>query len=227
MTQRTCTVDECNAAHEAKGLCKKHYTASRPRYPDRKIQLSCAGCGNSILKESWRQNRYTNLYCSRECANDHRFQSRRQHNKRVATYTPRPWPSTTAPLTIIKPSQRVFACGNCVICSKPFICLFGSKTCSEQCQDRHRDNLRREGKHRRRATKRNAYVANVQASQVFRRDNHTCQLCGDPLLMTAKVPHAQAPTIDHIIPLARGGTHEPSNVQAAHFLCNSLKGDRL
>jgi 5-methylcytosine-specific restriction endonuclease McrA len=35
-----------------------------------------------------------------------------------------------------------------------------------------------------------------------------------------------APTVDHIIPLARGGSHTWDNVQLAHHLCNSLKGDR-
>jgi 5-methylcytosine-specific restriction endonuclease McrA len=44
--------------------------------------------------------------------------------------------------------------------------------------------------------------------------------------MDSKVPDRLAPTIDHIVPLARGGTHEPSNVQSAHFICNALKGDR-
>jgi hypothetical protein len=31
--------------------------------------------------------------------------------------------------------------------------------------------------------------------------------------------------MDHVIPLAKGGTHEPANVRCAHFLCNALKGD--
>jgi 5-methylcytosine-specific restriction endonuclease McrA len=53
-----------------------------------------------------------------------------------------------------------------------------------------------------------------------------CRLCGDPMMMGQAVPHPKAPTIDHVIPLAKGGTHEPANVQAAHFLCNSIKGDR-
>jgi 5-methylcytosine-specific restriction endonuclease McrA len=32
---------------------------------------------------------------------------------------------------------------------------------------------------------------------------------------------------DHIVPLAQGGTHEPANVQCAHFLCNSIKSDSM
>jgi 5-methylcytosine-specific restriction endonuclease McrA len=40
------------------------------------------------------------------------------------------------------------------------------------------------------------------------------------------VPEPLAPTIDHIIALANGGTHEPTNVQCAHFICNATKGAR-
>lgn len=34
-------------------------------------------------------------------------------------------------------------------------------------------------------------------------------------------------TIDHVIPLSRGGEHLPANVQAACLRCNSAKHDRL
>jgi 5-methylcytosine-specific restriction endonuclease McrA len=79
---------------------------------------------------------------------------------------------------------------------------------------------------RRRASKRQAFVADVSPRKIYERDGWRCRLCGRKLKRNAVVPHSLAPTIDHIVPLARGGTHEPSNVQAAHFLCNSLKGDR-
>ena len=35
------------------------------------------------------------------------------------------------------------------------------------------------------------------------------------------------PTIDHVIPLAKGGMHSWDNVRLAHHNCNSIKGDRL
>ena len=35
------------------------------------------------------------------------------------------------------------------------------------------------------------------------------------------------PSIDHIIPVSRGGTHTWDNVQLAHRYCNSIKSNKL
>lgn len=72
-----------------------------------------------------------------------------------------------------------------------------------------------------------AFVAPVSPAAIYARDEFTCKLCGDPLAMAEVVPHPLAPTIDHVLALANGGTHEPANVQAAHFLCNVRKSDRI
>lgn len=63
-------------------------------------------------------------------------------------------------------------------------------------------------------------------AEVAQRDRHRCGLCGRKVNMKLVVPHAKAPTIDHIIPLAGGGDDTRANVQLAHFICNSIKGDR-
>jgi 5-methylcytosine-specific restriction endonuclease McrA len=36
-----------------------------------------------------------------------------------------------------------------------------------------------------------------------------------------------AATIDHIVPVSRGGSDDPSNLQTAHMVCNSAKGDAM
>ncbi|MFF4392380.1 HNH endonuclease [Streptomyces sp. NPDC001552] len=78
----------------------------------------------------------------------------------------------------------------------------------------------------RRARQRTAFVAPVSRVRIFERDDWICQLCHKALDPSALVPDPLAPTLDHITPLANGGTHEPANVQAAHFLCNSTKSNR-
>lgn len=48
----------------------------------------------------------------------------------------------------------------------------------------------------------------------------TCALCAKAISDVDK-------TIDHIIPLSRGGSNDISNMQIAHLLCNQRKGNRL
>jgi len=62
---------------------------------------------------------------------------------------------------------------------------------------------------------------------IAERDGWLCQLCGDPVEWDAAVPEPLAPTMDHIIPLSRGGAHHETNVQLAHFICNCRKADGL
>jgi len=44
--------------------------------------------------------------------------------------------------------------------------------------------------------------------------------------MKQVVPHAKAPTVDHVVPVSEGGDDTRANVQLAHFRCNSVKGPR-
>jgi len=61
---------------------------------------------------------------------------------------------------------------------------------------------------------------------VHTRDKWTCQLCHLPIDPSNAWPHSMSPSVDHIIPLSRGGAHALSNVQSAHLGCNSRKRDR-
>ena len=85
-----------------------------------------------------------------------------------------------------------------------------------------------QAKDRRRASKRAAYVEDVNRLKVFERDKWTCHLCHRRIwrYRDMKPPHPRSPTIDHVVPFDRDGTHEPANVALACFWCNSNKGNR-
>ncbi|MEU9218915.1 HNH endonuclease [Streptomyces sp. NPDC048376] len=80
--------------------------------------------------------------------------------------------------------------------------------------------------------RRRALVSQARTGEVFApldihtRDGWVCQLCHEPIDQTIAWPHPKSPSIDHIIPLSRGGAHALSNVQSAHLGCNSSKRDR-
>ena len=116
---------------------------------------------------------------------------------------------------------------DCAICEKPYVTRYTKTTCSDTCARIKYVDDRRESEHKRRARKTAAFVAPVNRQQVYKRDGYRCHICGGKAKMDAVVPHPKAPTLDHVIPLARGGTHEPLNCRLAHFMCNALKGDRL
>lgn len=102
--------------------------------------------------------------------------------------------------------------------------------CSTRCRraawKARQVNLAKLESDRRRALMQGAYVADVDRQEIFERDGWVCQLCHEPVDRSLVFPHKMAASLDHIVPLARGGKHEPSNTQLAHFICNSAKRDR-
>ncbi|MBD2676327.1 MULTISPECIES: HNH endonuclease [Nostoc] len=55
---------------------------------------------------------------------------------------------------------------------------------------------------------------------VWQRDKYQCRSCG-------KTASEINLTIDHIIPLARGGQNDMSNLQTLCLACNQQKTDRI
>lgn len=58
------------------------------------------------------------------------------------------------------------------------------------------------------------------------RDGFTCSLCGGLVDMAIKWPDLQSPSVDHVIPISRGGDDTLLNVALAHFGCNVRKSNR-
>jgi hypothetical protein len=65
----------------------------------------------------------------------------------------------------------------------------------------------------------------IDRRKVFRRDGYRCGLCGEQTDPDAPLNSPRAPTLDHIVPVSRGGPHLYSNVQCACFECNWRKAD--
>lgn len=69
---------------------------------------------------------------------------------------------------------------------------------------------------------------------LFKRDAGVCYLCGRRCNAEDYVMNGETfiagdwyPSIDHVIPLAKGGKHSWDNVRLAHRRCNSLKSDKI
>jgi hypothetical protein len=206
----TCTIcgthwmapPKAQASRFCSTLCYGFHQSGRwPSCPIPKRDLvaiaSCGECGEPFpLFVPWQ------TLCSDRCR-DRRKRRRDAQRRRVSR------PSLVA--------------GYCRACGAAFVDVWlaesSSITCSESC-------AKRVQRQRRRARQRDAYIENVSPAYVYRRDGWRCYLCGKRVKRDAQVPDPMAPTIDHVIPLSQGGTHELSNVRCAHFICNSIKGHR-
>ena len=60
------------------------------------------------------------------------------------------------------------------------------------------------------------------------RTQDICGICGLPVDKELKSPDPMSKTIDHIIPVSKGGhPSDLANLQLAHRCCNRQKGDKL
>ena len=88
------------------------------------------------------------------------------------------------------------------------------------------DTRARAGRMARRAAIKTTTVELVESLKVFERDGWTCQLCLDPVDKALLYPDPMSRSLDHVVPLAKGGAHTYANTQLAHLLCNQRKGAR-
>jgi 5-methylcytosine-specific restriction endonuclease McrA len=53
-----------------------------------------------------------------------------------------------------------------------------------------------------------------------------CGICGNLLDHSLPAFDPQAPVVDHIVPVVKGGSEDASNKQVAHRRCNAVKGSK-
>lgn len=86
--------------------------------------------------------------------------------------------------------------------------------------------LAKRGGARRRAVSRDITADKVERLIVFDRDRWTCQLCNMPVFRVFRWPAPWSASLDHVLPLSRGGEHTYQNTQLAHLRCNLRKSNK-
>ena len=77
----------------------------------------------------------------------------------------------------------------------------------------------RSGEHRRAFDKNKQRILKTQ---------EICGICGRPVDKALKYPHPLSASVDHIIPVSRGGhPSDIENLQLAHWTCNRHKSDKM
>ena len=117
----------------------------------------------------------------------------------------------------------------CPVGGETFVGRENRKYCSRRCKDvvcrGRRERRAREAEHDNR----------IKIKAIYERDSGTCYLCGCTCNFNdwkpGKIRKWSAgdtyPTIDHVIPISKGGTDTLDNVRLACWKCNMSKGAKL
>lgn len=205
--RKVCVIEGCSKFRVGRGWCEKHYTRWQ-RYGDPEYRLAgevvdgrriCPRCGEDCLLSEFYT--YSAVYC-RRCsrARQREYQSQ---NRRLA------------------PRKNL----TCFTCRKDFLGTKRNRTyCSRECLEKGRHERNYPNVLKRQLRFSVAKKEHFQRIDIFERDNWTCGICNEQIDRSRKRPDPLSPSIDHIIPLSRGGDHTRENVQAAHLGCNMSKG---
>ena len=125
--------------------------------------------------------------------------------------------------------------GICVICDSEFTgrvsdCRPMKLTCSGKCQLKYARKQKgyNSSSHFSRAKQNGSIREHVVNKKVFMRDKYICQCCGIKCSpKKTNVVAKDAPRLDHIIPLSKGGSHTYDNVQTLCYYCNAQKSNKI
>jgi len=124
-------------------------------------------------------------------------------------------------------------CQECGISYRaPRLSIGCSKYCSAICRERaylktrKGAAIRSRERFKYRTGKKNNTIDLIVPYVVYERDNWKCHLCGKRIGKKHKNPHPLSASIDHIIPISKGGEHSYKNVKASHLKCNASKCNR-
>ena len=184
--------------------------------------ITCEWCNEhkSVRRRYGRPQRWCSLECRR--AHEADVRSTRYALVHVGPSAPRSDLPRLHPARRYQPKMvnawaKVFVQGPCAWCGDVFCSGATSvgtapRYCSRACS--RRSGRRRQGRFQ---------VPDRVRQAIYERDGWKCQLCGKRVGKKYHPSHERAPTLDHIIPQSVGGSDDPSNLQLAHRICNSIK----
>lgn len=225
---KLCSVEGCSEFIFATIYCGKHYTRFR-KYGDPlggspsrnrdylNCKISCATCEQVFVGGTAAK------YCSRTCSN--RGRSRRGLKRSCIVCDTDITERNGNTIYCSPDCQKVgrkggsgpLTCPGCGIAMEKHHSR--QKFCSRECMTHFQDVARR-------GFDPDGYVQAVHKWSVFHRDNWICQLCDGPVDRYLPWPDPYSPSLDHVVPVSKGGEHTYENTQLAHLRCNIAKGNR-
>jgi hypothetical protein len=193
-------------------------------------QMTCERCGMQFRKRS--KTRDSNRFCSRMCGGtlktpemkqaDAAAKAMRKMIRQEMRRVMREERLRAIEQERNRPKLRSWICSGCGKKTETYGRLL--RTCGE-CKAMKLKTANKIAKHRRRAAKKNADFVPVHPDVIFERDRWKCCHCGCKVSKKHDPNHDRYPNLDHVIPIAKGGSHRPENLQCLCRACNLEKSD--
>lgn len=215
--------DHCGRMFHSKRSETKYCSRKCLRVSRRFTTGWCRSCG-SMFKATFDRKKY----CSRECARlpvipkaEREQPQRIVHCKRCG-------------LQFYGKLRNREVCDDCINqcsveearqcrCGIVFLTHQNAKMCLV-CRARERKSISVEAKVKRRQRTRGG---RIDVIEVFEMADWKCQECGCEVTRSGEPCEDNYATLDHVVPLSKGGLHENGNAQCLCRMCNMIKSDTI
>ena len=199
---------------------------------DGMVNIRCKVCGH-VQRRSLITIRHKNIVCEnceRLATEEKAKQEEQQRSQQRSLEAERKeWEKA------VKRKAKQLSFAVCECCGSLFFPTSGcnKKYCSAECADKHHNSTKKDRRMRKLSTV--MVDKDITLKDLFKRDGGVCAICGKRCRWEDKeeradgtiVTYKDYPSVDHIVPLSKGGKHAWDNIQLACRSCNSRKGDRF
>jgi hypothetical protein len=175
------------------------------------LTKSCAWCLIEYTTEI-----KTSIYCTR-----HHKDLAKQYRKKLARQSQ----NNTRPSSEAVKQRKLFTpilITGCRLCSRVFVSVYLTQIyCSRRCADRYRKTI--DGVDR--LKYREARRSQGFKAKLYWEHNGQCGICKKHIDINKPYPDPESFSVDHIIPVSRGGSERQDNLQPSHLSCNIVKSN--
>lgn len=208
----------CLECRRARPKPKPVYVPKPPKPLPSPMQLSCAVCAKTVI---------TQFPSTRFCKEHKGYREGLCNTCGSQTwgyrYKPNYCSDECRPSTA-RQTRKPAECRRCLTpITRPAMLCLNCRITSNETQS---DAQNGRNTHHKRAVRAGVRYERINRRKVYERDGWKCGICHKAVDPACKWPDLMSPSLDHIIPIAHGGDHVYSNVQLAHWKCNTNKAHR-